>query len=221
MWCYSRATVRNMRDVIPVSMVRYEMRYTILLVQWNRPTKSEINWYEINQKCARERKRAALRITLYTLRYTPSLLEHLVRYLNPERGIDAILAVGILLPSIEIVHEPSEPRDLCDCLRESASYVLLRVHKKELYIPSTGTPQGQWVGAVRERPYGEAWDDRDANSFCSLPRLPRPFLRMQIVGGRRGRGMRSLFWRRAPGRKNKGAEDYERIFIHHFKRIQM
>lgn len=44
---------------------------------------------------------------------------------------------GILLPSIEIVHEPSEPRDLCDCLRESASYILLRVHKKKLYIPSS------------------------------------------------------------------------------------
>lgn len=129
---------------------------------------------------------------------------------SPRRGIATILAFGILLPSIEIVHEPSEPRDLCDSLRESASYVLLRVHKKKLYIPSSGTPQGQWVGAVRERPYGEAWD-RDANSFCSLPRLPRPFLRMQIVGGRRGRGMRSSFWGRARGRKNKGAEDYQRI----------
>lgn len=114
------------------------------------PMKSSgINWYQINQKMSTWKKARGTWNTLYTLRYTPFPLKQPTPYLNPWRGIGTILAFGILLPSIEIVHEPSEPRDLCDCLRESASYVLLRVHKKELYIPfppPSGTLQGQWVG---------------------------------------------------------------------------
>lgn len=64
------------------------------------------------------------------------------------------------------------------------------------------------VGGRRNDLYEEARNDRDANSFCSFPRLLRPFLRMQIVGGRR-RGMRSSFSEGVRGRKNKDAVDYE------------
>lgn len=74
------------------------------------------------------------------------------------------------------------------------AYVLLRVHKKKL-VRSSAAPQtmGRTRGRLGEKGgmkgttvwREEARDDRDANSFCSLPRLLRPFLRMQIVGGRR------------------------------------
>lgn len=77
--------------------------------------------------------------------------------------------------------------------------------------PAAGTVDGDRGGerAKGTAVWREARDDRDANSFCSLPRLLRPFLRMQIVGGR---GVVECVPRAcARGRKNKGAEDYEYI----------
>ena len=59
-------------------------------------------------------------------------------------------------------------------------------------------------------------DDRDANSFCSLPRLLRPFLRMQIVGGR-PRGMRCSSRRGELGSRLKGlARSTKRSFFRSF-----
>lgn len=59
-------------------------------------------------------------------------------------------------------------------------------------------------------------DDRDANSFCSLPRLLRPFLRMQIVGGR-PRGMRCSSRRGELGSRLKGlAGSSKRSFLRSF-----
>lgn len=86
------------------------------------------------------------------------------------------------------------------------------VHKKKLCVssPSAGTVSGDRGGEGEGNDRMEKLGtDRDANSFCSLPRLLRPFLRMQIVGGRGSSW--NAFRGRAPGRKNKGAEDYEYI----------
>lgn len=155
-------------------------------------------------------------------------LTHIVRYISPAsqsitntpfkslaRYFSLFLSRrDILLPSIEIVHEPSKSRDLCDCLREYASYIrsltCMYIRRNCAFL-SIGRDSGwgPWGKGRRERPYGEARDDRDANSFCSLPRLLRPFLRMQIVGGRGSSW--NAFRGRARGRKNKGAEDYEYI----------
>lgn len=107
---------------------------------------SWINWYQINQRWRAWMKSTRhLEHPIYIEIYHLSSWTTHTLFKSPAAA-STILAFGILLPSIEIVHEPSGPRDLCDCLRESASYVLLRVHKKKLYIPSSDTPQGQWVG---------------------------------------------------------------------------
>lgn len=103
---------------------------------------------------------------------------------------------GTLLPSIEIPYDRNHVIYAIARARTTTplAYVLLRVHKKKL-VRSSAAPQtmGRARGRLGEKGgmkgttvwREEARDDRDANSFCSLPRLLRPFLRMQIVGGRR------------------------------------
>lgn len=103
---------------------------------------------------------------------------------------------GTLLPSIEIPYDRNHVIYAIARARTTTplAYVLLRVHKKKL-VRSSAAPQTMGWARGRLGEKGgmkgttvwreEARDDRDANSFCSLPRLLRPFLRMQIVGGRR------------------------------------
>lgn len=195
--------VRNMRDVIPVSMVRNATHDP------PGPMKSSgINWYQINQRCIRERKCVALGTPyIYTLRCAPSPLEQPAPHLNPWRGIDDIGVWHIIAIYRNRSWAIGTTWFMWLLARIRLVCSLAYIRRNCTYLPPAHS--GQWVGAVRERPYGEAWDDRDANSFCSLPR-PRLVLFCECRSSADGAAVECVP-RSGGGRKNKGAEDYERI----------
>lgn len=122
---------------------------------------------------------------------------------------------GILLPSIEIVHEPSKSRDLCDCLRDYASHIrsltCMYIRRNCAFLSSgRDSGWGSW-GRGRE---GNGRMEK-LGTIGMLIRFARFLGRFVLFCECRSSAADAASWNafrgRARGRKNKGADDYEYI----------